>query len=240
MNAESTAYRDTEARSGQSVDVVVPVFNEMEMLPRFLERLAGLDLPLNLIFIDNGSTDGTLAFLTARPDISLITHETNLGYGRSLADGLAASTAGRVIIIDADCEYPPEAIPALLRALDASPVVYASRFLAGGAIDMSRFRLWGNRLLSILFNLLYGQHITDLYTGMKGLRREAFAGITFTRTSFDFVVELAAKLSRRGLRFSEVPVTYSPRRTGRSKMSHLPEFIKAKYCLLYYRVSRNG
>ncbi|MHB1055240.1 MAG: glycosyltransferase family 2 protein, partial [Thermoleophilia bacterium] len=151
-----------------------------------------------------------------------------------------ASSAGRVIIIDADCEYPPEAIPALLQALESSPVVYASRFLSGGAIDMSRFRCWGNRLLSTLFNLLYRQHITDLYTGMKGLRRDAFEGFRFSRTGFDFVVELAARLSRRGLQISEVPVAYSPRRTGRSKMSHLPELIKAKYCLFYFRVSRNG
>lgn len=220
--------------------MVVPVFNEIEMLPRFLDRMVALRLPLNLILVDNGSTDGTLAFLKARPDIHLIAHEANLGYGRSLADGLAASSAERVIIIDADCEYPPEAIPALLEAMESSPVVYASRFLSGGSIDMSRTRVWGNRLLSRLFNLLYRQRLTDLYTGMKGLRREAFAGVTFSRSGFDFVVELAAKVSRRGLKITEVPVAYSPRQTGRSKMSHLPEFIKAKYCLFYFRVRKNG
>ncbi|MHB1054369.1 MAG: glycosyltransferase, partial [Thermoleophilia bacterium] len=94
MNTESTLPGVAADRSDQPVDVVIPVFNEMEMLPGFLQRLAALNLPLNLIFVDNGSTDGTLAFLRARPDIRLIAHEANLGYGRSLADGLAASSAG--------------------------------------------------------------------------------------------------------------------------------------------------
>lgn len=240
MSVETAANTGVGNSVSQPVDVIVPVLNEIEMLPRFLDRLTALGLSLSLIFVDNGSTDGTLAFLAARQDIHLISHETNLGYGRSLADGLAASTAQQVIIIDADCEYPPEAIPALLQAMESSPVVYASRFLAGGSVDMSCTRVWGNRLLSALFNLLYRQRLTDLYTGMKGLRREAFEGITFSRSGFDFVVELAAKVSRRGYRITEVPVKYSPRRTGRSKMSHLPELIKAKYCLFYFRVSRNG
>ena len=98
----------------EGVDVVVPVLNEREMLPRFLDRVDSLGLPLHLIFVDNGSVDGTLECLTTRPEITVIAHGRNLGYGRSLADGLSASKADRVIIIDADGEYPPEAIPLLL------------------------------------------------------------------------------------------------------------------------------
>lgn len=222
------------------VDVVVPVLNEREMLPRFLERLQALDLPLNLIFVDNGSTDGTLEWIGALPDVTVIAHGRNLGYGRSLTDGLMASTAARVIIIDADCEYPPEAIPALLAGLELFPVVYASRFLDGTRIDMSPFRRWGNRGLTGLFNFLYGQHLTDLYTGMKALRRTAFEGLTFTRNGFEQVTELAAKVARRGARIGEVPVAYAPRQTGRSKMRHIPELLKAVHCLLYYRVGRHG
>jgi len=88
------------------VDVVVPVLNEVEMLPVFLDRLGALGLPLNPIFVDNGSADGTVELLRGRPGITLIEHGRNLGYGRSLADGLRASRAERVVVIDADCEYP--------------------------------------------------------------------------------------------------------------------------------------
>ena len=223
----------------QRVDVVVPVLNEREMLPRFLARIQALDLPKNLIFVDNGSTDGTLEFLATQPDIKVIAHGRNLGYGRSLADGLLTSTAARVIIIDADCEYPPEAIPALLAALDLSPMVYASRFLDAKHIAMAPLRRWGNQGLTSLFNLLYGQHLTDLYTGMKALRRTAFEGLTFTRSGFEHVMELSAKVARRGVRIGEVPVAYAPRQTGRSKMQHIPELLKAVGCLLYYRVGHH-
>jgi glycosyltransferase involved in cell wall biosynthesis len=232
-----------EGQPAQRVDVVVPVLNEREMLPRFLSRIQALDLPLNLIFVDNGSTDGTLEFLAlqqgAKADIQIIAHGRNMGYGRSLADGLRASTAARVIIIDADCEYPPEALPDLLAALELSPMVYASRFRGAKRIAMAPFRRWGNRGLTGFFNLLYGQHLTDLYTGMKALRRTAFEGLTFTRNGFEHVMELSAKVARRGVRIGEVPVAYAPRQTGRSKMRHIPEFLKAVYCLLYYRRSRH-
>ena len=223
----------------ERVDVVVPVLNEREMLPRFLDRVDSLGLPLHLIFVDNGSRDGTLDFLASRPEISVIAHGQNLGYGRSLADGLTASRAERVIIIDADGEYPPEAIPLLLKGLEKASVVYASRFLAGGKIDMSHTRAWGNRCLTGLFNLLYGQRLTDLYSGMKALRRPAFQGLSFKRSGFDQVVELAAKVSRREIQIAEVPVAYTPRHTGRSKMKHVPELLKAVYCLMAFRMAPN-
>jgi glycosyltransferase involved in cell wall biosynthesis len=147
----------------ERVDVVVPVLNEREMLPRFLDRVDSLGLPLHLIFVDNGSRDGTLEFLASRPEISVLAHGQNLGYGRSLADGLSASQAERVIIIDADGEYPPEAIPLLLKGLEQTPVVYASRFLSGGKIAMSRTRVLGNRGLTTLFNLLRATPDRPLY-----------------------------------------------------------------------------
>lgn len=274
-----------EQKTPPLADVVIPVLNEREMLPEFLERIAALKLALNLVFVDNGSRDGTQEFLKARPDITLIEHGENLGYGRSLIDGMAAATTGQVIIIDADCEYPPEAIPGLLEALKRQPVVYASRFLGGGVsggggesdfgggrgmsaaagkrgsdidmslpqmrpgrrvspaagksgcdIDMSRLRAGGNRLLTVFYNMLYRQRITDLYTGMKAMRREVITGMTFTRTGFEHVAELAAKIAIGGYQISELPVAYKARHTGRSKMKHLPEMMKAIYVLTYYRL----
>lgn len=225
----------TETGFADVADVVIPVLNEAEMLPRFLARLEALPVKLRAIFVDNGSTDATLDLLRARSDVTLFEHGENLGYGKSLADGLSLSSAARVVIIDADCEYPPEAIPLLLERLNTSAVVYASRFRSNPNLDMARLRRWGNQAVTALFNLLYGQEITDLYTGMKALRREAFAGIRLTRTGFEHVVELACKLARRGHAIAEVPVPYTPRQAGRSKMSHVPEAMKAVGLLFAYR-----
>jgi dolichol-phosphate mannosyltransferase len=221
-------------------DVVVPVFNELKALPLFLNRIEALPLTLNLIFIDNGSTDGTVEFLRARPGITFISHGKNLGYGRSLIDGLFCSTSEKVIIIDADCEYPPEAIPLLLKSLASASVVYGSRFLSGGAVDMSPSRKWGNKILTILFNLLYHQSLTDLYTGMKALRREAFQNLTFTKSGFEHVVELAAGLALGGHRIVEIPIAYTPRQTGRSQMRHLKEGLKALKVMISHRVHNHG
>jgi len=222
-----------------AVDVVVPVLNEVEMLPRFLERIDALPVEVRLILVDNGSTDGTLELLRDRGDVTLHEHGENLGYGRSLADGMQLSTAPKVVIIDADCEYPPEAIPALLDKLDTCPAVYTSRFVNDPELDMSALRQFGNRTVTAMFNLLYGQRISDLYTGMKALRREAFEGMKFEWSGFEHVVELACVLARRGHRIGEVPAQYTPRQTGRSKMSHVPEACKALSLLVAYRWRRD-
>jgi dolichol-phosphate mannosyltransferase len=224
----------------EMADVVVPVLNEREILPLFLKRIETLPLKLNLIFIDNGSTDGTVEFLRDRPGITLISHGKNLGYGRSLIDGLLCSTSERVIIIDADCEYPPEAIPLLHDRLATASVVYGSRFLSGGPEDMSPSRKWGNKILTIFFNLLYHQGLTDLYTGMKALRREAFQDLSFTRSGFEHVVELAACLALRGHHIVEIPIAYTPRRTGRSQMRHLKEVLKALRVMISFRLVNHG
>jgi glycosyltransferase involved in cell wall biosynthesis len=225
-----------EKAPADAVDLVVPVFNEIEMLPAFLARIESLPLALRVILVDNGSSDGTPELLRARSDVTLIEHGENLGYGRSLVDGMMFSTAPRVVLIDADCEYPPEAIPLLLEKLDSCPVVYASRFRNNPELDMSPLRKWGNRVLTALFNLMFRQRITDLYTGMKAFRREAFDGMILTRSGFEHVVELACALARRGCLIAEVPVRYTPRQTGRSKMSHVPEVLKALRLLLVHRV----
>ena len=224
-----------------SADVIIPVFNECENLPAFRARLQSLPCydRLRLIIVDNGSTDGSLAYLQQWPGIELIRHARNEGYGASLRDGLAAARHDHVIIIDADGEYPPEAIPLLLDALRHEPVVYASRLLHkadAARAGMPVFKWWGNRLISALFNTFFGQHTTDLYTGCKALRRECLAGMALQRTGFEHVLELAVLLSLRGFRIAEIPVDFMPRLAGHSKMSHVAETAKYLFWLVFFRL----
>src|SRR5687767_1215961 len=123
-----------------AIDVIVPVYNEEACIDEFYRRVSQAGYGSSLIVVDNASTDRTVERLQRYPDVRLIRHESNLGYGASIRDGLALSQAEVVVIIDADLEYPPEAISDLVAALKHHSVVYASRFLAGrpGAMPFIR------------------------------------------------------------------------------------------------------
>ena len=218
-------------------DVVIPVYNEEETVPELLERLRAACPGATLIFVDNASTDGTPALLEAQPDVRLVRHARNEGYGRSLVDGIRAGHGAYVVMIDADLEYRPEDVPAVAEALERFDAVYGSRFLGRGLgdPDMPWRRSRGNWTVTRLFNLLYGQRLTDVYTGIRGYRRAVLDPDAYTRPGFDFILELSALVALRGARFGEVPVEYHLRSAGASKMRHLREFVKFLYWVVHHR-----
>lgn len=220
----------------RTVDIVVPVHNEVESVDEFYARCADLALAEALIFVDNASTDGTVARLSAHPGLRLIRHDTNLGWGASVRDGIAATTGERIVIVDADLEYPPEAIPRLLAALEQTPAVYASRFLGARPPDMPLARRLGNRLMTGFFNVLFGQRLTDFATGMKAVRRSAVPLERLQQNGWEHGAEIAALIALSGHRIGEIAVEYTPRQAGRSKMRHLREAVKVIYFLLRYRL----
>ncbi len=222
-------------------DIIVPVYNERDNLPVLLQRLRALPDFANyrVIVVDNASTDGSVDFLRAQTDVELVCHDRNRGYGASLRSGMAAGDSERLLIIDADCEYPPEAIPQLLQALDDHNVVYASRLLdkpTARDAGMPPLKWWGNRIISGTYNLLFGQKTTDLYTGCKALRRQCLRNIDLQRDGFEQVLELAAKLAARGYHIADHAVDFAPRAHGRSKMLHISETLKYFFWLLFYRL----
>lgn len=220
-----------------AIDIVVPVLNEEASIDEFFRRLEQLGWVDALIFVDNASTDGTLQRIASRPRARLVRHTRNEGYGASVRHGIEAGSAPRVVIIDADLEYPPERIPALLEALDQHPVVYCSRFLGRQPPAMPLFRRVGNRLMSALYNALYRQRVTDLYTGMKGFRRDAFPASAMIKDGFEHGAEMAALIAYSGHRIHEIAVEYQPRQRGASKMRHLPEALKLAFWVVAYRVA---
>jgi glycosyltransferase involved in cell wall biosynthesis len=218
------------------VDIIVPVYNEEAGIDEFYRRMTLAGYGTCLIVVDNASTDRTVERLQRYPGVRLIRHDSNMGYGASIRDGIARSSADAIVVIDADLEYPPEAIPELLAALKHHSVVYASRFLGGRPGGMPLFRRAGNRAISGIFNLLFGQRTTDLYTGMKGIRRDALRGIELQQNGFEHVLELSARLAVAGHRIHEIPVTYTPRAVGVSKMQHIPETLKYLWLVARYRL----
>lgn len=209
-----------------SVDIVVPVYNEEASIWRFIDRVTAIGLRQALLFVDNGSSDGTVERIASYPCVRLIRHPHNMGYGASIRDGLRATTARHIVIIDADLEYPPEAIPQLVSALDRHPVVYGSRFADPALSEAPWIRRHGNGVITQAFNLLFGQQLTDLYTGMKAIRRDVLDALSLQCDGFSHVAEMAVDLARAGYRIAEVPVAYAPRAQGTSKMRHVRETIR--------------
>ena len=228
----------------QRFDLVVPVYNEEAGLPEFFRRLDKLQLNCQPIFVDNASSDNSLALLKSYPNAIVVEHAQNEGYGGSLIDGMAAGNNDNIVIIDADCEYPPECIPSIISALQSHSVVYASRFLDPAlkrAANMGFVKTNGNRLFSYAYNKLFAQQTTDLYTGCKGLQRSALDGLVFEQKGFEHVTELAVKLAAKGLCIYDIAIQYEPRATGTSKMHYLQDGAKFfKLLGRYYRLHRQN
>jgi glycosyltransferase involved in cell wall biosynthesis len=209
-----------------NVDIVVPVHNEEMHIDEFIARVDALGLREALIFVDNASTDGTVLCIERHTGVRLVRHDKNAGYGASIRDGITGAQAAVIVIIDADLEYPPEAIPQLLTAIDNHAVVYGSRFLGNLRPDMPWVRRFGNTVISKLFNVLFRQATTDLYTGMKALRREVVQSLALSRNGFEHVAEMGVQLAQAGHHIYEIPVSYAPRTRGVSKMRHMRETSK--------------
>lgn len=204
------------------LDVIVPVHNEEPCLDELYARMRALGLASTLIFVDNASTDGTVARIETFPEVRLIRHAVDEGYGTSVRHAIEATNRELIIIIDADLEYPPEAIPAMVAALEEHAIVYSSRFLNGRPPGISPLRWFGNRFMTSIHNLLFNERATDLYTGMKGMRRAAFPLHLLRCNGFENAVELAGITAVSGHKMFEIPIDYRLRSGGSSKMRHVP------------------
>lgn len=225
-----------------TTDIVIPTCNEAATIPDLLRRLRAACPAARLIFVDNASTDTTVDLLREAGIADIVQHAENLGYGRSLLDGMRHGDGEHVVVIDADLEYSPEDIPAMLARLSDADAVIGSRFLQTGtsAIDMQRYRSLGNGLVTGLFNLLFRQNLTDLYTGVRAFNRSALPLDDLQSSGFEFVLELSARLVSAGVEIVETPVEYTPRSTGASKMKHVPEFLRFGRRLITLRAQLGG
>jgi glycosyltransferase involved in cell wall biosynthesis len=199
--------------------------------------LQALRLSCQPIFIDNASTDNSLALLKRYPDAMVIEHTFNEGYGSSIIDGFAAGVNENIVIIDADCEYPPECIPHLLAAIENNQVVYASRFRDRNTTRQTNtgwLKMKGNQCISHLYSRLFSQDVTDLYTGCKAIKRSCLNQIKLEQKGFEHVLELSVKLAAKQIPIHEIPVDFFPRQAGQSKMNHVTETAKYFYWLLRY------
>lgn len=221
------------------MSIIIPIYNEEELLPVVLEGVRKLPLRKELILVDDHSTDGTpeiLALEECKPDTKVFTHGKNQGKGAAIVTGLRAATGDVVIIQDADMEYDPADILKVIKPIydGEVSVAYGSRFM-GRVIGMRIPNRVANWILAWMVSLLYGQRITDEATAYKAFRREVIQGIELHCKRFEFCPEVTAKVLRQGYRIKEVPVVYRARTFEEGKKIGYRDFITAVWTLLKNR-----
>ena len=209
------------------ISVIVPTYNEKESILEVLERLLELNpkhFKMEIVVVDDGSIDGTHRKLAKfdSPLVKMVRHTKNMGKGVAVQTGISKATGDVVVIQDADLEYRPKDIPKLVEPIlkGKADAVYGSRF-KGEIEGMQLSHFIGNRLLSLLTNLLFCSHVTDVMTGHKAFLRKIFESFEIKENGFTVEIELTAKIIRERWRLMEVPIVYSYRKRGKAKINFM-------------------
>jgi glycosyltransferase involved in cell wall biosynthesis len=233
----------TEAVQHSLLSVIVPVYNERATVAEVIRRIRVVDISVDVevIVVDDGSSDGTDKVLAALGDstIRVITHPQNRGKGAAIRTGLEASRGDLVLVQDADLEYDPDDWSKLLDPImrGKSLVVYGSRF-TGERKNMMPLHWAGNRFLSLVTNVLYSSTLSDMETCYKLFDRRVLDGITIESDKFEFEPEITAKVLRRGYRIYEVPISYAGREVDEGKKITWRDGFGAVKALVKYRFTR--
>jgi dolichol-phosphate mannosyltransferase len=228
---------DTQPR----LSLVMPAFNEEATIATALERCLAEPFVLEVIVVDDGSTDKTVAVLEGidDPRIRVIQHPQNKGKGAAIRTGITAATGDYVGIQDADLEYDPADLARLLVPLDQglADAVYGSRFMSN---DYHRVLYYwhsvGNRLLTTASNMLTNINLTDMETCYKVFRRDLIQSIPLHENRFGFEPEITVKLAKRNVRIYEVGISYAGRTYAEGKKIGWKDGFSALRCLVKYRV----
>jgi glycosyltransferase involved in cell wall biosynthesis len=222
------------------LSVVIPVFNEKKTILEVIERVRAVDLPKEIIIVDDYSTDGTRDILSALPStdgLKIIFQPRNMGKGAALRTGFAAVTGDIVVVQDADLEYDPAEYENLIQPIlaDKADVVFGSRFLGGPHRVLLFWHSVGNRVLTTLSNMLTDLNLTDMETCYKVFRADLLKTIKLRENRFGFEPEFTAKVSRAKCRIYEVPISYSGRDYSEGKKIGWKDGVAAIYFIFKYR-----
>jgi len=203
------------------LSVVMPVYNERTTIEEMIRRVLAVGIRTELIVVDDGSKDGTrdiLSQLAAELPFKLVLQPANAGKGSALRRGFQEVTGDLVVIQDADLEYSPEEFPELISLIceGRADVVYGSRFLGRHRVFLFTHYA-GNRLLTLVTNVLYNTMLTDMETCYKVMRGDVARALTLTANRFEIEPEITARLLLAGHRIVEQPVRFEARSRAAGK-----------------------
>jgi len=221
------------------ISVVIPVYNEAATIRQVVANVAALPIPKEIIVVDDASTDGTRELLSQYEPangVHVICKPQNEGKGAALRTGLRRVTGDVIVVQDADLEYDPRDILALVRPIvcGQADAVYGSRFLEGRPRGSSLLHRCGNAVLTKLSNWTTGLDITDMETGYKAFRREVLKDFEIKQRRFGFEPEITARIARHRYRLYEVPIRYNPRSYAEGKKIGIGDLLSTLYCILRY------
>ena len=225
------------------LSVVVPAYNEEATLEAVVEKLLALPHLLEVVVVDDCSTDGTRevarALSEAHPQVRVERHERNRGKTEALRTGFRLTRGEVVIVQDADLEYDPAEIPLVILPIieGRADVVYGSRFLVRRATRVLYFYHYlGNKFLTFLSNLLTNLNMTDIETGYKAFRGEVIRNMRITSSGFGFEVEVTAKVAKLGCAIYEVPISYYGRTYDEGKKIGLRDGLQALWLIFRFNL----
>jgi len=222
------------------LSVIMPVYNEEGTIEEIVSRVLAVPLPIELIVVDDGSTDETRALLSKLAEarqFKVFLQDENRGKGAAVRKGFAEASGDIFIIQDADLEYSPEEYPELIELIvrGKADAVYGSRFLGRHRAFLFTHYL-GNRFLTLVTNVLYNTILTDMETCFKAIRADRVRQMTLRSNRFGIEPEITAKLFKMGCRVYEVPITYEGRGYEEGKKISWKDGLEALWVLLKYRV----
>jgi len=222
------------------ISVIIPAYNEKNTIEEVIRRVLEVNIPKEIIVVDDGSVDGTTEILqkiqkeNGQIKVEYLTE--NQGKGAAIQAGLKEITGDIVIIQDADLELNPHEYSTLIKPIveKKAKVVYGSRFL-NKVNGLSTFSYVGNKAVTWATNFLYGTHLTDQATGYKVFESDVIRRIPLERRGFEFCSEVTAKVRRLGYDIVEIPVSYVPRPKEEGKKVTWKDGFKALQTLWKYR-----
>lgn len=250
---------DTEA--AVKLSVVIPVYNERSTIEELLWRVVSNKIDKEIVIVDDCSTDGTRIFLQQLDSASkqapyfmtlpsigrsvntgiirVIFHEHNRGKGAALRTGFKAAKGEVVLIQDADLEYDPADYYRLLEPIEqgVADVVYGSRFLGGPHRVLFFWHAVGNKVLTLMSNMMSNLNLTDVWTCYKVFKKQVLRTIELQEDRFGFEPEVTAKIAKARWHIYEVPISYSGRTYAEGKKITWKDGIRGLYCTIKYNFS---
>ncbi|MEW6456062.1 MAG: glycosyltransferase family 2 protein [Acidobacteriota bacterium] len=227
------------------ISIIIPCFNEERTIERIIRRVHQTKYKKEIIAINDGSTDRSGEILENLkekiPDLKVISHPKNMGKGAAIRTALEHVNGDIVIIQDADLEYDPVNYPKLLSPIleGKADVVYGSRFVGSEAHRVLFFwHYMGNRILTLLSNMMTNLNLTDMETGYKVFRAEVLKRIKIEQNRFGFEPEITAKVSKLKARVYEVGISYYGRNYSEGKKITWKDGLLALWYILKYRVKK--